>query len=287
MFNTKYLSIKKLVECELTEIEKNMVSDISVQEPLNSHIKNFLLSPSKRIRSVLTLLYLKSQGLQISQNQINLLSAIETVHNASLIHDDIIDESDFRRGQKTISYDFGTKMGVISGDYLLAIAMKKIAELNNSAILQIFSTTLRQMCLGEINQNFDRFKIGTIESYIEKSKNKTGYLFETAILCSEILANINNLNEFGLNVGIAFQIRDDLLNILKKDNLKPSTDIQDGIYTAPIIYSQSVENYSSGIEKTRNLLNNYIDKAKGCIENFEPNIYKNAITELLESLKNV
>lgn len=109
------------------------------------------------------------------------------------------------------------------------------------------------MCIGEINQNFNRFKIGTIEEYIEKSKNKTGYLFETAIVCNLILSqkiSQNKFKNFGLNIGIAFQIRDDLLNILSIDTTKPSNnDIEEGIYNAPIIYSGNPKDLTSGIEK--------------------------------------
>ena len=281
-----YLGIKELVKPELTAIEGKMLSAVGICEPLNSKIKSFLSEPSKRIRSVVALLYNKAQGIEISDSQLEILCAVELVHNASLIHDDIIDESSLRRGQKTISTIFGNKLGVIAGDYLLAVAMGKIAQ---SGRTEIFARTLKQMCIGEINQNFTRFKIGTIEEYIEKSKNKTGYLFDCAIksLIPPPSAAISQTEagDFGLNFGIAFQIRDDLLNILHKDPSKPSTDLEEGIYTAPIIYSGSVKNYTDGIEKTRILLNNYVEKAKNDICNFEDNIYTRALNELTESLK--
>ena len=289
-FNNKYLKIKELAQQELSIIEKNIISLIDTREPLNSYIKNFISAPSKRIRSVVAILYNKAQGYEITNKQIELLSAIELVHNASLIHDDIIDKSDIRRGEKTICSKFDNKLGVISGDYLLSIAMTIIAKLNSNCILEKFSKTLKQMCIGEINQNFDRFKIGTIEEYIEKSKNKTAYLFETALVCCDILNdyhdNIKNCSDFALNFGIAFQIRDDLINILKKDKTKSSTDIDEGIYNAPIIYSGSVDKYEQGIEKTKHLLNNYIEIAKNFTNNFEKNSYTLALQELLELLNN-
>src|SRR5574344_95103 len=97
---------------------------------LNSYIINFLMSPSKRIRPLLTILYLKMAGENLSDSQLELLTAIELVHNASLIHDDIIDESKFRRGQKTVSEKFDNKMGVITGGYLLCIGRGNVAKLN-------------------------------------------------------------------------------------------------------------------------------------------------------------
>ncbi|MBP3821648.1 polyprenyl synthetase family protein [bacterium] len=275
------------LENELLIIENKMVSNICTREPLNSHIKTFLKSPSKRIRSRLPLLFAKSLGNDISDSQFELLSAIEIIHNASLIHDDIIDESDFRRGEKTISKKFGTKLGVITGDYLLAIAMKKISNLNSTKILEKISYTIRQMCIGEINQNFDRFKIGTIENYIEKSKNKTAYLFETALVTFAMLDNNNydleQLSKFGLNFGIAFQIKDDLSNFLNIDKTKSANDFNEGIYTAPIIFSKDKKDYMTGIEKTKDLLNNYLERAEKQLYNLANNIYTEALKELIKT----
>ena len=306
-----YLQIKQLVKKELSIIENKMLSAVNICEPLNSHIKSFLTAPSKRIRPVLAILYNKAQNSELTDNQLEILSAMEIVHNASLIHDDIIDESNFRRGEKSINAKFGNKLSVIAGDYLLSLALEKIAK---SGKTEIFAKTLKQMCIGEINQNSNLYKIGTIEDYIEKSKNKTGYLFECAIPFQNIsvacprTANKSligphkkhpfaeaispfsdskfNGETFGMNFGIAFQIRDDLINILKSDNSKPAADIENGIYTAPVIFAGSVENYEQGIEKTRVLLDNYIENSKELIRDFEDNIYTNALRDLLESLKN-
>lgn len=290
-FNEKYSKIKYLASEELKKIEENITSSIHTREPLKSHIVQFLTAPSKRIRPVLAILYTKALGQNLNTQQLELLTAIELVHNASLIHDDIIDESDLRRGQKTISAEFGNKLGVISGDYILSIAMEKIANLNSIDILKKFSITLNKMCQGEINQNFDRFKIGTIEDYIEKSKNKTAYLFETAMtscaMLSQASGDISKINDFAMNVGIAFQIRDDLINFTKTDSSKPAeNDLLEGIYTAPIIYSQNTKNYTKGIEKTKSLLNNYIEKAAKRLENLQDNEFTAALKNFLELLKN-
>jgi geranylgeranyl pyrophosphate synthase len=290
-FNEKYSKIKQLCQKELSKIEAKMVSDIEVKEPLNTYLKAFLTAPSKRIRSLLTILYAKSNGKELSDEQLELLSVIEIIHNASLIHDDVIDESKLRRSHKTLSEEFDNKLAVISGDYLLAIALKKLVKISNLEILENLTQTIRQMCIGEINQNFERFHIGTLENYIDKTKNKTAYLFESALVCCAILDGISDLNtirDFALNVGIAFQVRDDLKNIIKTDFGKPvENDITDGIYNAPIIFAQSVEDYSSGIEKTKILLNNYVKDAEKTIEDFPQSTYKDALEELLELLNNV
>ena len=259
---------------------------------LNSALKNFLTAPSKRIRPLLSILYLKANEENLSDKQLEILTVIELIHNASLIHDDIIDNSEIRRGIKTLCKEFDNKLAVISGDYILAIAMEKLAKIENIHILHKLSQTIRQMCLGEINQNFDRFKIGTIENYIEKTKNKTAYLFESSIVCSAMLSkkqhNFENITNLGLDIGIAFQIRDDIINIKKFDSSKPSNnDIKEGIFNAPIILGNKSDNYHSGIEKTKVLLNNYIESAENKIKILPNNVYKSALEEFLELLSNV
>ena len=91
-------------------------------------------------------------------------------------------------------------------------------------------------------------------------------------------------SEFAINFGLAFQIRDDLMNVLDKDNSKLSNDIQNGIYNAPYILSDEL---SDGIEKTKELLNNYVNCAKQCIDDLEDSVYKKALFELLELIENV
>ena len=250
-FQEKYSKILNTVKNEIEDVCINLTSDINIQEPLNTKLSNILNAPSKHIR---------------------------LVHNASLIHDDVIDESNIRRNSKTINNEFDNKLAVISGDYILSIALNYIAKLNSIKIVEMFAETLSFMTKGEINQQFSKFQIPTIEDYIKK----TAKLFETAICGSLLLANSNeNALVFAKNFGIAFQIRDDIINIKTS-----KTDIKDGIYTAPIIYAENTENYTNGIEKSQILLNNYIENAYQAIKHIEENKYKIAIIELLGLLKN-
>lgn len=291
-FNEKYKKIKNLALRELATIEENMDAQINIREPLRFSLRKFLLAPAKRIRPLLAILYTKALGEELNQKQLEHLTVVEMVHNASLIHDDIIDESKIRRGIETINADFDNKLAVISGDYILALSMEKLANIGDIELIKDFSKTIRQMCIGEINQNFDRFKVGSIEDYIEKTKNKTAHLFEIALTgCMKLSDNQHNLEkirELGLNIGIAFQIRDDLINITNSDTSKPSNnDFEDGIYTAPIILGDKSDNYASGIEKTKVLLNNYLQGAKQQVATLPDNEYKNALEEFLELLKDV
>ncbi len=277
----KYLKILNIVQSEINQTLEKMTEGVEVKEPLKSKLFTILNAPSKHIRPLISFLYLKAIGATIDHNQIAYQSAIELVHNASLIHDDVIDESQIRRNVQTLNDAFGNKLAVISGDYLLSIALDKVIKIGEIELIQMFSDTLAVMSEGEVTQHFNRFKIPTIGEYIKKSAQKTAKLFETA-LCGSLLIAKSDRNglEFAQNFGIAFQIRDDLINC-KTTN----SDIKDGIYTAPVIFSGSERIIPDAIEKTRSLLNNYIDDAMSCLNKINDNEYKLALVELLELMR--
>ncbi len=281
MFKDEYAKIYKNIEPEIKLVKEELVKKINIEKGLQDKLFELLQAPSKHIRTVVSFLYLKALGLEINEKQIIYQSAIELVHNASLIHDDIIDESKTRRTIKTINHEFGNKLAVITGDFLLSVALKKIRTLKQSEIIDMFAQTLDDMCQGEIRQQFSKFKISTIEEYIKKTELKTAKLFETAICGSLIIAQSDiQAKNFANYFGIAFQIRDDLINIKTS-----KTDIKDGIYTAPVILSSNTENFETGIEKTEILLNNYIDKTKKELSVLPENNYKNTLINLVELLK--
>ena len=184
-------------------------------------------------------------------------------------------------------------MAVISGDYLLSVALEKLCKIANVEIIKQFSQTIKNMCVGEVKQNYARFQKGTLEDYIEKTKNKTAYLFETAFLTCATADTISDydlksLSRLGLAIGIAFQIRDDLLNMIETDKSKPTnSDIEAGIYNAPVIFGSEADNYASGIEKTKGLLNNYIEQTKKELKLLPENSYSSALYRCLELLNNV
>lgn len=305
-FTEKYLPIFDVVKPDIERVEADLLDSVSIDEPLKSKLFEVLNAPSKHIRAVLAFLFLKAQGREIDEKQIVFQSAIELVHNASLIHDDVIDESQSRRAVQTINSKFGNKLAVITGDYLLSVALKKIRTFDAPEIIDMFAQTLDDMCQGEIKQDFSRFKIPSIEEYLEKTRLKTARLFETAICgsffhakhlitkssslaptgrgCHKVTGEgfyCSSIQDFARNFGIAFQIRDDLINAKTSQN-----DFKEGIYTAPVIFANSVEEFQNGIEKTQILLNNYVDSALKYIENLEESKYKAALTNLLGLIKN-
>ena len=291
-FTEEYSKIKNLTANELSVIEKKFPEEIKIRQPLCDSLIKFLTSPSKRVRPVLAILLVKTFNEELSAEQLDFLSVIEIIHNASLIHDDIIDECNIRRGEKTIGANFDNKLAVISGDYLLALAMNKLTEIGNTYLIKKVAQTISKMCIGEINQNFDRYKIGTLEQYIEKTKNKTAYLFETAMSGTMLLGkqkyDAEKIKELGINIGTAFQIRDDIINIISSDKDKPvKNDIKEGIYNAPVILGDKEDNYTEGIEKTKVLLNNYTNNAAKIISGLPENQYSAALLKFLELLENV
>ena len=262
-------------------------------------IREFLTNKGKRIRPVLIFLILKSLNIDIKDKHYKIALANEIVHNATLIHDDIIDCSLLRRGQKTLNFNYDSKLAVLAGDYLLAEVLKLLSN-TDKKIREIYTNTLSVMIRGELNQYFHRFKILSVDEYIEKSKSKTAKLFESGIvgayfLDSDDIKTAESLSNFALNFGIAFQIHNDLENLNNPDKL--NEDIQNGDYSAPVIFYAQEKNMrnlnlnnpnliikqlkkTDAIAKTKNLIKIYINKAIENLSFIEDNLYKQAIIQL-------
>ena len=283
----KIKAIADVIKADLERVDKSLFFDVELKSELANEIEQFLKAPSKRIRSLITILYLRASKMYLLPAHYELLASVELIHNASLVHDDVIDESKLRRNRQTLNDKFDNQLAVISGDYLIGIALEKLVKIGSLSVLDVFAKTLQNMCKGEVNQYFNRFKKTDLESYIEKSTQKTALLFESALKSAILLAEEDydeKTSEFALNFGLAFQIRDDLLNVMKKDKSKAMTDVDDGIYNAPLILSDDI---NDGIEKTKDLLNNYVNCAKQCIQDLGDSPYKKALIDLLELIKNV
>jgi len=281
---------------------------------LHEYLSQFLTANAKRLRPLLGFLFLRCAFNEVNSKQQNLLLAVELIHNATLIHDDVIDKAEVRRNHETINSKFDDNLAVVAGDFLLSVAMEKIID-TSTDVIKICTSALKTTCLGEINQYFSKFNITSIDKYIEKSKDKTALLFQIGALGGVMLSDDwtaphpnphpsrgegvlkQSAIDFSQNFGIAFQIRDDLINVQNAENIS-NNDVELGIYTAPVIFAyQENENLlkeeniliaikkTQGIEKTKNLLDNYFDKSISALSNFEDNIYKQAILELVELLR--
>lgn len=290
-FNKKYNKISELVKNDLLKLEDELLSSINLAAEINETLKTFLTNKPKRIRPLVSFLYLRTSNIEPDKRQYAFQTAIEIIHNASLIHDDVVDESDIRRGSKTLNKIFNNKTAILTGDYLLSIALEKLNSLNSPETISMCANTLANMCIGEVNQYFSKFKIPTLEQYLKKTEQKTAKLFQTAVCGAMQLSGktaITEAENFSHAFGMAFQIRDDILNLTALNSLKPSqNDISEGIYNAPVIFAGNTSNLDEGIEKTKTLLNNYVVEAEKALSNLEDNKYKLALKELLGILNHV
>ena len=284
-FSDNYKNICKPVEEYIKLLQDGFSTLYTDNSEVDTDIKIFLNSPAKHIRAVMTFLYLKSVGIEIDEKQITYQTIIELIHNASLIHDDIIDNAETRRNIPSLNKKNGNHIAVIGGDLLLSTALKEISKLNNPCILNTLANTFSKMCYGEINQYTNKYKIPSIDEYIKKTYMKTGILFECSLVGALTLANYNdktNAENFAKYFGIAFQMNNDIKNIIEN---KPNNDIQSGIYTASVIFSKDPDNPLLGIEKAKILLDNYLSNAKLAIGDIHDNIYKRALLDLAELIK--
>ncbi len=303
-FKQRYEEIKKNADKDFEILESDISKLFQEKSPLNVHLLKFLAAPSKRIRPLLGFLFLRSLSNKVNNNQYKIMLTVELVHNATLIHDDIMDNASVRRKQKTLNTKFDNDLAVVAGDYLLSISLEKVIETNSPQVLKLFTSAIKQTCLGEINQYFTKNKVTSIEDYIEKSRQKTALLFEMGVLGGFLLGEDSQdtkkqkmASDFAQNFGIAFQIRDDLMNVLSMEK-NDENDFQSGVYTAPLIFAReenknilneknilkAIKNTKS-IEKTRALMDNYFKKAIFSMEKIAANKYKSAIVELIEILK--
>ena len=219
--NNDYKSISDVVKADIDKVDKNLIFEINLDKKLSADLESLVRGSSKRIRSLVTVLYLRASKQYLLPEHYELLSVVELVHNASLIHDDVIDEGKLRRGKKTLNDKFDNNLAVISGDYLLGVALKKLVKIGNPKILDIFADAIKTMCTGEVNQYFNKFKKPDIDSYIEKTTQKTSSLFEAALKSSMVLADAeydDKTAEFITNFGIAIAKMTGILDMVELHN---------------------------------------------------------------------
>lgn len=202
----------------------------------------------KRIRPSLLILWARaSSNAPLSPYQekrmIQFASAIELIHVASLIHDDVVDESHLRRGKPSINAIWGTKVAVLLGDYILAKAMDLISAEEDRPTARVVSRCLRLMCEGEILQTRRSGDVDLdMSEYLRFIRMKTGVLMETSCLLGTMIADNNKFHRhartYGASFGIAFQILDDIRDIIgdeKELGKRVRSDLSQGKLTAPII----------------------------------------------------
>lgn len=252
-----------------------------VQENLPCELNDF----GKMIRSKIGLCFFKSFGVEITKECLEFLAVVELVHNASIFHDDVIDNELIRREQPTFSSSCGDKVSILYGNLALSSALSILLDFEKFEFVTDLNDCVKKMCFGELLQQKYLNKIPTINEYIEKTKLKTSSLFVFLMKGVSVLSNTDFIEEFesfGDNFGIGFQVANDLTDYLK--GVENSSDIKNGIYTAPIIFAQSVKFDKLAIDKTKDLIDNYLKRAKGVLDLLGDNEYKRALIGEIECL---
>lgn len=294
------------ISLELKQVDEKICNILS--ENRNFLTKNFLeyiLTGSKKIRSTIALLAAKAFCGSVSDAQITVCAIGEIIHNASLIHDDIVDKSNLRRGKSSFNSVFGNSAAVLGGDFLISIVLKELLKLNNDNVLKRFANMFLTICDGEINQLGEKNQIISVEKYLEKSEKKTAELFKTILFSVFAAENLTEhfdfAEKFGKNFGIAFQIRDDVSNCQQNTTDKPvGSDLENGICTLPIIFyaeNKNIKNFSEidfsdlqnscAISKAADCINTFTNNALDLLTDFSDNQYADALRNLCEELKRI
>ncbi|MBC8466061.1 polyprenyl synthetase family protein [bacterium] len=201
-------------------------------------------SHGKGLRPTLTLLCAKLGGNPVSDNAIRAAVIVELLHEATLVHDDVVDESSQRRGFPSLSSKFKNKISVLYGDYMLANALTETLDARDFQWLDILSTTAKRMAKGELVQAARTRKLNITENeYLEMIGNKTAALFSACCQLGGISGGLEIeqqriLGEFGRSFGITFQIRDDILDLFGKGMIigKPTGgDLKERKLTLPLL----------------------------------------------------
>jgi octaprenyl-diphosphate synthase len=243
--DNSYLMLKNLVGSKLDDvtqlIKHKLASEINlIHKMTDYHVK----SGGKRIRPLLTLASAKLCGYKDGSRDINLAACIELIHNATLLHDDVIDNSKLRRGNKTANSVWGNQSSILVGDYLFSRCFEMMVEDGSQEILKLLSSTSSRIAQGEVLQLEHKGEIDLLEeTYFNIINMKTAALFATAGKVGACLGNKSKkekdaLESYGKNLGLAFQIADDALDYFSSKTIfgkEIGKDFYEGKTTLPLI----------------------------------------------------
>tara|TARA_X000000368_G_scaffold165716_1_gene130750 strand:- start:133 stop:1146 length:1014 start_codon:yes stop_codon:yes gene_type:complete len=243
--NSAYLDLKNLVQNKLLKVEDLIELKLEsrvdlIKKMTNHHLK----SGGKRLRALLTLGSSKLSGYNLGNRDVNLAACVELIHSATLLHDDVIDESTLRRGMKTTNSIWGNQSSILVGDYLLSRCFEIMVDDGDLEILKLLSSTSAKIAQGEVLQLQHKGEADLLEeTYIDIIGLKTAALFSAATRTGACLAGSDEkekkaLESYGKNLGLAFQIADDALDYYSKEIIfgkQIGKDFYEGKTTLPLI----------------------------------------------------
>jgi len=262
--NNSYSELKSSLEEKLILVEEKIKTKLSSKVHLVNEMTNYQLrTGGKRIRALLTLGSAKLCGYSKGTRDVNLAACIELIHAATLMHDDVIDNGEIRRGKKTLNKIWGNQSSILVGDYLLSRCFEMMVEDGNLEVLKLLSSTSAEISQGEVLQLQHKGEVDMLEqTYLKIISDKTASLFAAATKVGSILANSENKNKealefYGKNLGLTFQIADDTLDYnseLKFFGKEIGNDFYEGKITLPIILLYQKANLEEK-EELKNLFN--------------------------------
>jgi len=260
--DNSYLELKNLVGDKLENVNQvikyKLASEINlIHKMINYHLE----SGGKRIRPLLTLASAKLCGYKNGNRDINLAACVELIHNATLLHDDVIDNSDLRRNNKTSNTIWGNKSSILVGDYLFSRCFEMMVEDGSIEILKLLSSTSSIIAQGEVLQLECKGEVDILEeTYLNIINSKTAALFAASTKVGACIAGKSKkekdaLESYGRNLGLAFQIADDALDYYSTKTIfgkEIGKDFYEGNVTLPIIFlfQRANQNEKLYLEKT-------------------------------------
>ncbi|HHU90652.1 MAG TPA: polyprenyl synthetase family protein [Clostridiaceae bacterium] len=278
--------------------------------------RDAVLSGGKRLRPAFTILA-ALHGVYDREKVFPAAASVEVLHAATLVHDDIIDNAKTRRGKITLSEKHNTNLAVYTGDYLLTKSLKLLIKTGlKPEKLNVLARAITLLCEAEVEQYLSKYTVSSVYNYLKRILGKTGVLFSASLVLGAKTANLSDditrqFGRFGLSFGAAFQIRDDLLDILSdstKEGKPVLNDLKEGIATLPVIMAarnnpgllkevneffngngdiNSILNSiktSGGVEGTKKLKDRYKEKCRQFIEKIPHTPYTDAMSEIVNWL---
>lgn len=313
-------TVTKLIADDLTNLESTIQHLITTKIGFIKEIVNHIIrSGGKRVRPILIILTSRLCGHK-GEKHIPYAAIIEFIHTATLLHDDVVDNAQTRRGSSTANTVWGNEPSVLVGDFLFSKSFELMAHNGNEEIMRIMSEATTSLAEGEILELLKTCDADTTEEeYFDIIKNKTASLFSAACEVGAILGKVNQekraaLRDFGYNLGMAFQLIDDVLDYVSYDAVlgkRVGTDLKEGKVTLPLIHAlkssaekektyintvlnnakvtakdfarvSKIINKYGGVEYTVNTTRQFIENAKLNLNSFRPSAYKESLITLAD-----
>lgn len=315
---TSVTSLFAPVEADLCILTENLKNLVGARHPiLYAAAEHLFGAPGKRIRPAIVLLISRATMLDsdITLRHRRLAEITEMIHTASLVHDDVVDGSEVRRNVPTVNSLYNNGVAVLAGDFLFGQSAWYLANLDNLEVVKLLSEVIKDMAEGEILQALNRFDTTiTLEAYLKKTYNKTASLIANSAKAAGLLSGVStdfaeNLYGYGRNIGLAFQIVDDILDFTASTEAlgKPAgSDLISGNLTLPVLYALEEKPYlevlierefaqledlnkaialvmeSRGIERSRELAAHYAQTAVQNLSQLKPSDSSKALVDLAD-----